>query len=344
MQMMTLSRFALTIVASSACGTVLAQTMAPALLAGSGYAAPTAVQAAPGQILTISLYGISARTLEPFHVYDSSGKYTMLNSGISVLLFQSAEPKQVPVAVYAVQQTKCTEADLGCVPVTVLTIRLPFELQIPIVPGNVCLRGTACGNGGSALLRVFDQTTSVGDLALMPVRDNIHLLNSCDQTLMPVSALSGVALTNCIALVQHTNGQLVTKEKPASIGEVLIAWAYGLGTTSPLPPNNPMVISVGPPITILEGQLMLTTQTFDVGFTLQPNVALSRPADSLAITHPVFAGFRDAVGLYQVNIAMPAVLPKGPFIPCDGNQILSNFTITLAGLDSADGAAICVTQ
>src|SRR5688572_1231230 len=76
---------------------VLAQSSPSALLAGWGYTAPTAVLGAPGQIIVVSLYGLATRTVEPFHVYDASGKYTTLNSGISVLLVQSNEPTQVPV-------------------------------------------------------------------------------------------------------------------------------------------------------------------------------------------------------------------------------------------------------
>jgi hypothetical protein len=116
----------------------LAQSSPSVLVAGWGYTAPGAIQAAPGQIVTVSLYGLPARTVEPLHVYDEAGRYTTLNSGISVVLVQPFEPTEMPVAIYAVQQTTCAETDRACSPLTVLTLRLPFELTVSPVPGQIC--------------------------------------------------------------------------------------------------------------------------------------------------------------------------------------------------------------
>ena len=77
------------------------------------------------------------------------------------------------------------------------------------------------------------------------VADNVHFLTSCDQTLMKVTALSGAARTTCMPLIQHINGQLVTPDNPAGAGEILVAWAYGLGVTNPLPPSAPYRVAHG---------------------------------------------------------------------------------------------------
>ena len=37
------------------------------------------------------------------------------------------------------------------------------------------------------------------------------------------------AKAGCAALLQHTNGNLVTPANPAHWGELLLGWAYGLG-------------------------------------------------------------------------------------------------------------------
>jgi hypothetical protein len=74
-----------------------------------------------------------------------------------------------------------------------------------------------------------------------------------------------------------------------------------------------------------------------VGFDFRPNAAPSR-----YFPQPVFAqayltpGF---VGLYQVNVQLPAAVPA---VPACSPGIQSNLTINLGGMFSFDGAAICV--
>ena len=301
-------------------------------LAGSGYTVPaTTLTAAPGQILTVSVYGLTPRNTDPgFSAYNSNGMYATLNSGLSASPIQPNDGQEIPVGIFAVQQTKCS-IDAKCAPLTTLTIRLPFELQLP--------RDAT----GLATLKLFDQGVVVGEFAVHPVSDNVHFANTCDQTLMLVSVLSANPVKRCTALVQHLNGKLVTSDDPARPGDVLMAWMYGLGTTVPLPPPQPIILSLGPPLTEFVPPLP-ASQTFDLGFVVQPNVGPSRPLPSTGLTHPLWAGINGGVGLYQVNIALPSTLPDGPFVQCNGVEITSNVTITVAGVNSIDGAQICVVH
>lgn len=297
-------------------GALLAQSTGGALLAGSGYSIPPPdIAAAPGQILTISLYGIPTRALDSVRIYSSGSQLATLNSGISAQLNQTANPRQAAVPVYAVQQPPCLDPFSPCTPVTTVTLRIPFELLAPADDFNI------------ASLTIFDQGKSVGAFALRPVSDNIHIANLCDQTAVSVSA-SLAEGAGCLPLVQHTNGKLVSATNPAHWGEVLLGWGYGLGAATSSPPAGPTP----------------TVQTFDIGLALQPNAAPNRPFPRTSASHPAWTGIADVTGLYHVNFVLPTTAPAGQFLPCDGAEVRSNLTVTIAGAKSMDGAAICVAQ
>jgi hypothetical protein len=57
---------------------------------------------------------------------------------------------------------------------------------------------------------------------------------------------------------------------------------------------------------------------------------------------PVYAAGAEDTGLYQVNFTIPP-LPAALQLPlCDGANITSNLTVTLAGAASMDAAKLCV--
>lgn len=302
-------------------GPLSAQSTSGALIAGSGYAIPPPdIAVAPGQIITVSIYGIPARTLDTVRMIGTGNLLAALNSGISAELDQTANPRQIAVPVYAVQQPKCLDPFSPCTPVTTVTVRIPFDMLAPADEFNI------------ASLKIFDQGKSVGELALRPVADNIHFGNLCDQTAIMVSA-SPSGNAGCIPLLQHTNGSLVTAANPARWGEVVLGWAYGLGNANPSGPSG---------LEYRLSALAPTAQTFALGFNLQPNAAPNRPLARLGAASPAWTGIQDGTGLYHVNFVLPAVAPTGQFLPCDGVEVRSNLTITLAGAKSMDGAAICV--
>jgi hypothetical protein len=179
-------------------GPLWAQSTGGVLLAGSGYSIPQPdIAVAPGQIITVSLYGIPPRTLDTVRMIGSGNLLAAVNSGISAELSQTANPRQIAVPVYAVQQPKCLDPFSPCTPVTTVTVRIPFDMLAPADEFNI------------ASLDILDQGISVGAFALRPVADNIHFGNLCDQTAIMVSATPG-GNAGCVPLLQHTNGSVVT--------------------------------------------------------------------------------------------------------------------------------------
>lgn len=296
-----------------------AQSTGPALLAGFGYTLPqTAVSAAPGQILMVSVYGI--RSINPpltGPLATPTGLPPTDVGGISVTLSQQAQPQQTPVGIFGIQQSTCGNSSAStCKPVSTLTLSIPFELQTPADGSNV------------ATLRIADQGTALGDIPLRPVSDSIHVLSSCDQMPIVAGVLSEPHGSGCTPVVQHGDGRLVTDTAPARLGETLIAWVYGLGAIDPTATD--------------QFHRPFPKQTVTLSFDAHPNAPAIRPLPSSDATHPIFSILAAPQGLYQLNFVLPSNLP-GPFAACDDFQVQSNLTITLSGAKSMDAAPICVT-
>jgi hypothetical protein len=72
---------------------------------------------------------------------------------------------------------------------------------------------------------------------------------------------------------------------------------------------------------------------------------------SQSIPTPEFVGLTPGqIGLYQINVRIPSPLPTivvctGPGAPLqsEASYVQTNLTIDIGGIDSFDGAAICVS-
>jgi hypothetical protein len=149
----------------------------------------------------------------------------------------------------------------------------------------------------------------------------------------------------CPPMVTHADGSLVMAKNPAKPGEELVAYAVGLGQTSPPLETGRVVTSPAPTLT-----------TFTMDFNYRPNALPTRPppvgghADGGAVPQPLYAGATPGyVGLYQVNFVVPPVPPGTP--PCaeiagsqapTANMVYSNLTVSVGGRYSFDGVGICV--
>jgi uncharacterized protein (TIGR03437 family) len=137
-------------------------------------------------------------------------------------------------------------------------------------------------------------------------------------------------------IVTHADGSLVSPTSPAKAGEVLIAYATGLGQTSP-PSVTGQVVTVSAP----------TATTFSIDFNYRPNALATKPMPGLA---PIYTGTTAGyVGLYQINFKVPPVpagtLPCSPpsaLLPPQPGAVASNLTVSVGGGFSFDGAGICV--
>jgi uncharacterized protein (TIGR03437 family) len=305
---------------------ILAQntTQAPAVIASAGYSAPADfMQAAPGQILSLFVYGLDHRLADP--VMASGVPLPLSLAGFSVQFQQGSTTLAVPLL--GISQAPCNYPYAGpnlCESLTTISLQAPFE----IVPDcRLCGRPTL-----PAFFTVFDGGVAQAVITTTLPPDNIHITDACDST---AQLGAGVA---CGKIVTHGDGTRVDANHPAAAGEQLVMYAFGLGQTDPLVKSG--AATPNPPPELPPSQ-------FSLNFTLAPNAAPGLPADMEANPafnppRPVYVGLVSGfVGLYQVNFTVPAAPAETPYTGCNG-AVLSDLTVTVYTANSLDGAGICV--
>lgn len=286
------------------------------ILAGAGYTgASPSVAAAPGQILVLSVYGIKTNLSGPLRPDATVSGPVYSLGGISVDFVQgllpvppglfTPPPVVTPVELRGIQQGYCAISE-SCTTITSIT------LQVPSLLGP--------SDGSVPVLRVRENGQLVGSVMLRPTTDNVHVLNTCDQTLISISAATSIPQDVC-APVALVRGKINSLYNLIHGGEAVEVWAYGLGALA----ND----AAGP-----DSQLQ---QHFRLSFDFRPNAPAS--SDSLSTTTPLFAGYVGG-GTYQVNFVVPPV-PAG-VAACDGTATRSNLTVTLSGPQSSDAVQLCV--
>ena len=129
-------------------------------------------------------------------------------------------------------------------------------------------------------------------------------------------------------MVTHADGSLVTAASPAQSGEEVVAYAVGLGLTTPTVPTGQATAAATP-----------TSETFTLDFNFRPNALATQPASAFS---PLYSGLVPGyVGLYQINFVLPH--PPAGTPACSGT-VRSNLTVSVGGQFSFDGAGICVAQ
>jgi len=216
--------------------------------------------------------------------------------------------------------------------VTAITIQIPYEIEPSCYFTNpACLLVVV-----EAQLVVTANGVAGAPIELTPVADRVHILTACDTV---VSSSSGSAPLNglpCSPMVTHANGSLVTAGSPAQYGEVVVAYAVGLGLTTPAVPTGQAAATATP-----------TYETFVLDFNFRPNALAAQPIVASAIPDmtpilpiPLYSGLTPGfVGLYQINFTVPPS-PEGTQA-CAG-KVQSNLTVSVGGQYSFDGAGICV--
>lgn len=276
-------------------------------VAGFGYRVPSnSVAAAPGQVMTVSVFGIARRASTPILPVPLNGLPTEVE-GLTVSFVQGSASTALPIR--AVQQSACP-ATGACSPATTFTIQIPYELNVT----------------AAAALEMRDTGNVVARVAISPVTDDIHIINTCDQTGIYLSVAYAVPDGLCAPMVMHAKGPLVSATAPAKPGETLILWAYGLGAIDhPIPSN----CCQSP------DELPLATQPFNIGFSYPDasRIAFRR----LESSAPTYTGMPGA-GLYQVHFVVPNLPPGIP--ACTESK--GNLKALLSGPTSADSADLCV--
>lgn len=316
------------------CGSLFAQSTptATAAIVSAGYSfLPGVLSAAPGQVLSLLVYGLEYRLQN--RVVATSTPLPATLAGFSVTLQQGTFESTVntfAVPLLGVQQSPCLNslAPGLCPALTVLSVQIPFEV-VPDCP--ICLRPF----DPPASLTVSENGVPKSSVPLRLPPHNIHVVDACDTTALLSLPPNEGAL--CGKVVVHEDGSRVTASHPAKVGEQLVMYAFGLGRTEPLVKTGERTLPPAP---------FFPEGVFRLHFDFTPNAPPSFPFSrifGLSSPTPVYAGLvAGFVGLYQVNFVVPPPPSAAPFVACDFFDIQSNLTVMLAGVLSFDGAGICV--
>jgi hypothetical protein len=286
------------------------------VLAEPGYRVPpAALEVAPGQVIVLHVHGIgTVLDTNITAVAGPSGLPHVLN-GISVDLMQGKDGTATSLALQAAYQTHCLQP---CSPVTGITLQIPFELETDF----------AAKGDPNPTLRISENNKPTGAVSLRPVTDSVHVLTTCDDAQVYISAAYTVPESICAAVVMG-GGALNSLYNLAHGGDELAMWVWGMGAVTPAAPgccNDP-------------SQLSRPMQSFTLNFDFRPNAPGSPVVPGYGLTSaPLFAAY--VGGPYQVNLAVPPV-PAGLPV-CDGVKIKSNLTVTITGPNSYDAAQLCV--
>lgn len=283
----------------------------PATLAGSGYRTPpNAIEAAPGQVMIVSLHGIQARLTAPVEGVHSPGTGLATTvAGISAQLVQASG--RTPVSIYGVSQTPCAPMAAPCSPVTNVTLVVPFQL-------------TATAVNSYAGLEFKEGTNVITTIPVRAVPDRAHIVNSCDESLVYYSVFGGENLTGCNPAVVRPQGGLITPYRAVRAGEPLVAFAHGLGDANPSPAGGGAFVPG------------LTKQPFVLRYAVAGGaVYWAQAPDGVSLT--------TAWGVYQVHFTVPPLPDNAPLPACGERGLYGNVTVTISGIHSSDKFELCVT-
>ncbi|MBV8841595.1 MAG: hypothetical protein JO307_02185 [Bryobacterales bacterium] len=302
------------LVSSFCCAQPTSAVAGSITLASSGYQVPpAALDVAPGQLIVLHIHGIATTIPSSIAVVPDSSGFPHVLNGISVDLIQGTNATATALELRAIYQTHCLQP---CSAVTGITLQIPFELE-----SDFLAKGDP-----APYLRISENGKAVGALSLRPVSDNIHVLNTCDDSQIYISAAVSVPQDICAPVVM-VGGALNSLYNLAHSGDELAVWLYGMGAV--------MQQSTG----CCVSEIPQPVQVFQLNFDYRPNAPASPVVPGFGVTAaPLFTGY---VGTpYQLNFAVPPV-PAG--VPaCDGVRIKSNLTVTITGSNSSDAAQICV--
>lgn len=270
-------------------------------ITGLGYYYPP-VYVAPGQLISVFITG------------DGQGSISATVQGLTAPVLETRPA------------SGCQSGTI-CSNLTAVTIQIPYELQ------------PACAFTNPACLLVLPTPLVVtvngvagAPIELAPQADRVHILTACD-TVVPGESGTEPAGLPCAPLVTHADGSMVTQGSPAQGGEEIVAYAVGLGLTTPAVKTGQAATAATP-----------TYETFYLDFNFRPNSLATKPMLPAGFGPtppiPVYAGLVPGfAGLYQINLIVPP--PPVGTQACSGD-VLSNLTVSVSGLFSFDGAGICV--
>ncbi len=264
-----------------------------------GYALPRLPRLAPGQVVTIFLTGLSPTR----QGLASSIPLPTELAGIAVRLTQGST--SLPVPIFSV-----TSVDAST---TGVTIQVPYELQ----PSD------AFTSRRGALMLVVDGAAATR-FEFIAAAGRLHFITDCDKGVFRFPETYQAVDPICPGIVIHGNGARVTETNPARPGEVLIAFAFGLGRTVP------------PAVTGSASPSGAVIQAPSLSFSFRTGEALAFPVAAAPLFSGLTPGF---VGLYQINVRTPEQLPRD-LVPC--TPLVGNVQLALSGAAGVDTFTFCI--
>ncbi len=295
-----------------------------AALTGAGYATTYLPAVAPGQVVTLTVYGLKGPL--PESVSASTVPLPSWLIGISISARQTAASTMpIPVPLFSIERLGDHTA--------AITVQIPFEL-VPAAswywPGWEITDPTL-----RAELVVSDNGMDGERVSVVVVPNSVHVATLCDTTIPRLTRQALTTAPSCPPLVTHADGTLVSSASPAHPEEVVVVYLYGLGKT------NPVVASGAGSPSPAAG---VTQAGFDVQYL--PPISESGAVGAIVINPlgvpqrpPIFAGLTPGlVGLYQMNLKIPA--PSDAIRNCAGGG--ASMVLIVGGTTSVDLASICV--
>jgi uncharacterized protein (TIGR03437 family) len=298
-------------------GILLAHAQSGPTLLGSGFAAAPSVALSPGLVMTFWVAGLNPIPGAPV---QAPTPLPAELSGISLTISQSTYGKgfplpTLPVPIISIAQTNncysplTPSTPLACI-VTGITVQVPYELVVDpfTMPPYTSLTVTQDGVASPA----FSVATA---------HDIVHIL-TCNNA-------------PCIA---RADGSLLQTGPLPVAGDILTIYLVGLGTTTPSVPTGQLTPAPAPTL----NDYVFVDLVF--GANAGPSSPeMNPPAGQQAKV--TFAGMSPGqIGLYQINVQLPAAFPSIPACGVNGNlAVTSNLAINIGTAYYVyDGLSICV--
>jgi hypothetical protein len=301
-------------------------------LVGTRYVASSNLVVAPGQIVRLQVTGLSTVLPSPAVQKATSVPLPTSLAGISVTVRQffrlslhdtpqPLEPHKAPLLMVN-QIDSCSSSFSPACLITYITAQIPYELGV--IGGSLYY---------STEIVISENNLDSKPFFVSAVYDQMHVVTACDR--------EDIQAAGCAAIVTHADGSQVSAQSPATPGEVVVVYAWGLGNTSP-PVTTGELTPTPAPVSSIPGYPFGVAVRLDFAPNAAPSFLYENPPSLTAMPYLT----PGQIGLYQINVKLPSSFPPVP--ACTTSEaigylgIVSNLTINLRGPYSHDGAAICV--
>jgi uncharacterized protein (TIGR03437 family) len=286
---------------------------------GAGFSNPFPLPVAPGQLLTLFV--------QPGAGYNSSSPLPTVSAVFTIGSLNETMP------ILEVSQTN-NSCSGGCPSLLAVTVQVPFDAPItPAVGLDIAIEPSG--------IIVSVNGVPIPAISALASADHVHLVTMCDVLVAGAASAQSGNGQPCAPMITHANGAPVSVNSPATSGEELVAYATGLGQTTPS-------LTTGQPAAASNS----TVTAYNLDFNYRPNALATKPSQTAPV--PLFAGAtKGYIGLYQVNFIVPP--PPAGLAPCalsgvspdfvSGDfvsGVFSNLTVSVGSIFSFDGAGICV--